>query len=136
MPGDNEGIGKELLAENGIECGRLSEDERERVCRMLTRDGARVRRMLRATVIAWALVVSFYIVFAFSHMHTTNPRVLHHPAVIVVFGGALWIAVFFTISFFVRWILFLIRSKSASIREIQATLGGIEEQLKKLSEKQ
>ena len=120
---DNKDLGKELLKSNGMEFGKISNEERQTLQRLVATDKARVRRMKWATGIAWGLVVICCIVGGlWERANPGRPVGLW----VVLLRALLVIAIVFTISL-------LVRSRAASNRQIQSTLMGIQEQLDRLS---
>ncbi len=120
---DNKDLGKELLKSNGMEFGKISNEERQTLQRLVATDKARVRRMKWATGIAWGLVVICFIVGGlWERANPGRPVGLW----VVLIKALLVIAIVFTISL-------LVRSRAASNRQIQSTLMQIQEQLERLS---
>ena len=120
---DNRNLGKELLKSNGMEFGKISQEERQKLQRLLARDKTRVRRMKWATGIAWgSLVICFIVAASWELSNPGRPVGLW----VVLLRALVWIAIFFTISL-------LVRSAAASNRRIQSTLMQIQAQLDRLS---
>ena len=134
---DERELGKELLKRNGIEPGELPENGRRELRRMVERDKKRAERMKWATVVAWSLLALLYIlagvlprilgILGVAPMFVTFAGEPHPWTVVLLFPIVVlfWVAVACTISF-------LIRSRSVSQREIQASLADIAEQLRQL----
>ncbi len=130
-----ENIRDELLKQNG----ESAEKMRELRDKILARDEARVARMKKLTIITWAIIVlslatAFFIRLLLPEIREPGFRsaVAYEPYARVFFAvvwGLTMIAVFFTISFYIR-------SRELGTRQIQARLAGIEEQLKRIAEKQ
>ncbi len=120
---DNKDLGKELLKSNGMEFGKISNEERQTLQRLVATDKARVRRMKWATALAWGLVVICFIVGGL--WERANPE---RPVGlwVVLIKALLVIAIVFTISL-------LVRSRAASNRQIQSSLMRIQEQLDHLN---
>ncbi len=135
---DSNDIGKKLLNQNGLGSGTLDDRQRDELRRLVALEKHRVKRMQWATIIAWGLAAIWFVCACIISRFEPEPSraVWTDSASAIVLLGLFWIAVVCTISFLIRGIIFLTRSRSATIRQIQATLAGIEEQLKKLSEKQ
>ncbi len=119
---DNKDLGKELLKSNGMEFGKISNEERQTLQRLVATDKARVRRMKWATGIAWGLVVIVMIVGGlWERANPGRPVGLW----VVLLRALLVIAIVFTISL-------LVRSRTASNRQIQSSLIRVQEQLDRL----
>ena len=120
---DNKNLGKKLLKSNGMEFGKVSQEEKQKLKRLVARDKARVQRMKWATGIAWGSVVICFIVGGlWERANPGGPVGLW----VVLLRALLVIAIVFTISL-------LVRSRAASNRQIQSTLMQIQEQLERLS---
>jgi len=117
----------ELLKQNGVSTDKAN-DLRDKI---LARDKARVARMRKLVVVAWALVAACPVAMAISHLLPLGPkleRVL--PALLIIpLEGLFLIAVIFTISLYVR-------SRTLTMHQIQSSLALIEEHLKKMSQKE
>ncbi|OHB67823.1 MAG: hypothetical protein A2Y77_01770 [Planctomycetes bacterium RBG_13_62_9] len=117
----------ELLKQNGVSTDKAN-DLRDKI---LARDKARVARMRKLVVVAWALVAACPVAMAISHLLPLEPkleRVL--PALLIIpLEGLFLIAVIFTISLYVR-------SRTLTMHQIQSSLALIEEHLKKMSQKE
>ena len=117
---------EELLNQNGAG-GQKPDDARNKI---LARDEARVTRLRKLVVVAWALVATCPVAMAISHLFPLEPqfeRVLT-PLLIIPLEGFLLIAIIFTISLYVR-------SRTLTMHQIQTSLALIEEHLKKMSQK-
>ncbi len=118
---------EELLAQNGG-AERKTDSLRNQI---LARDEARVARMRKLVIVAWALVAACPVAMLISHLFPLRPefeRVL--PAVLIIpLEGLFLIAVIFTISLYVR-------SRTLTMHQIQSSLALIEEHLKKMSQKE
>jgi hypothetical protein len=124
---DKKELRKELLSQNGMVSGRMSPVEKEELRRLLKRDQARVLRMKRATIIAWLLVPLFMLVGAGLSVIFAGPQGIGTTEAGIAAGWAMmYIAIFFTLSYF--W-----RSRSLGMRQIQATLRDIQEQLERIA---
>ncbi len=120
--GDNKDLGRELLKSNGMEFGKISNEERQALQRLVATDKARVRRMKWATGIAWGSVVICLIVAGlWERANPGRPVGLW----VVLIRALLLIAIVFTISL-------LVRSRAASNRQIQSSLIRVQEQLDRL----
>ncbi len=129
-------IRDELLKQNG-EDARKMQELREKI---LARDEARIARLKKLTILIWGLVV-----LGLAGALIIRPMLPNggHPDsqagayayqyLSRIFIGVMWglttIAAFFTVSFYIR-------SRSLTMRQIQARLTGIEEQLRRLSERE
>ncbi len=117
---------EELLNQNGAG-GRKTDDARNKI---LAREEARITRLRKLVVVAWALVAACPVVMVISHLFPLEPqfeRVLT-PLLIIPLEGLFLIAIIFTISLYVR-------SRTLTMHQIQASLALIEEHLKKMSQK-
>lgn len=116
---------KELLEQNGIQFGKLSDTEREGLRSMIAREKARVRRMKWAVILSWVLVAVAFVVMGFLEAFVFERPDYRIAAGAMLVQALLLVAIIFTISFYVRW-------RSASMREIQSTLANIQKQLEHL----
>lgn len=90
---------------------------------ILARDQARVKRMKTLTILAWlAFPISFIVVAALEALLDNNLIV---PVGIIVVQGLLLIAIFFTISLYVR-------SRTLTMNQIQSRLSDIENLLRQV----
>lgn len=117
----------ELLRQNGAD-PRQGEELRNQI---LAKDEAAVARMNRLMVYGWivvgaSLVIAGTVRLAFPDVLESYPVLV--PMFIVVWQALLLIAIFFTISSYVR-------SRTLTMHQIQASLALIEEHLKKMSQK-
>ena len=128
---EHEKLREELLKQNGMVSGRISLAERERICQMLARDQARVRRMKWATIIAWLLpALSLIVVVAIiGASGASDGDTIVGGIMIILFFATPCIAIIFTVFYFIR-------SRSLNSRQIHAKLADIEEQLKRISQNQ
>jgi hypothetical protein len=129
MPSDND-LSKELLRQNGIESGKISEQDRIKIYQLMAKDKVRLKRMKWATGIsAGLLLVSFIMVLVSDALWARG-----HPGFDEDF-----LSIFSTVTF----ILFLwcagslagktwLAGKHRS-QAIEARLAGIEEQLKRVT---
>jgi polyferredoxin len=122
-----ENLRDELLRQNG-ESAQKADELRDKI---LAQDEARVTRMRRLAKLMWVLVVvclvgAFMVRPLFPEAVELKPQLV--PLFITLFQGILLIAIIFTISFYIR-------SRTLAMRQIQARLAGIEEQLKRMTEK-
>jgi polyferredoxin len=122
-----ENLRDELLRQNG-ESAQKADEHRDKI---LAQDEARVTRMRRLAKLMWVLVVvclvgAFMVRPLFPEAVELKPQLV--PLFITLFQGILLIAIIFTISFYIR-------SRTLAMRQIQARLAGIEEQLKRMTEK-
>ncbi len=116
----------ELLAQNGG-AGQTGEGHRNAI---LARDEARVARMRKLVVVAWALVAACPVAMVISHLLPLRPELerVITPVLIIPLEGLLLIAVILTISLYIR-------SRTLTMHQIQVSLALIEEHLKKMSQK-
>ena len=121
---------EELLNQNGTSVQKDA-DLRDKV---LARDEAAVARMRKLTIYGWILVAGSLLVagvgrlvlyLSFPDLIVSNMR---WGPFIVVWQGLLLIAIFFTISLYVR-------SRTLTMHQIQSSLALIEEHLRKMSQK-
>jgi membrane protein YdbS with pleckstrin-like domain len=118
---------EELLGQIEQSPGSTSNINPKSAQEILARDTARVRRMKHVTVFSWLLaIVSFIVVGVIEAVPGFRVEWWTVSAIIAV-QALLLIAVIFTISLYVR-------SRSLNMRQIQATLSEIQEQLKKMSQ--
>ena len=118
---------EELLDQNGGGAPS-SHDLSDKV---LAKDRARVARMKRVTIYTWILVavsplVAGVVRLSFPDVLEFKPQLV--PLFITVWNGLVLIAVFFTISLYVR-------SRTLTMHQIQSSLALIEEHLRKMSQK-
>jgi hypothetical protein len=118
-------IRDELLKQNGGASG-TSPAVAEAI---LARDAARVRRLKRVTVASWIIFLLSLIAAGCIEAIARPPQDYFAPAAIIGVQGVLLIAVFLTIALYVR-------GRTLTMRQIQARLSGIEEQLRKLAQKE
>ncbi len=122
---NDKNLDEQLLRQNGIEPDRLSDEDHNNIKKMIATDKVRLKRLKRITIIAWIstiICIIMYFTLAFN-LPTFNLTYGAVPHTIL-----LWIAIGCTI-------LLYIRSRSAHMRQLQASLSNIEEQLKRLSKK-
>ena len=121
---------EELLNQNGTSVQKDA-DLRDKV---LARDEAAVARMRKLTIYGWILVAGSLLVagvgrlvlyLSFPDLIVSNMR---WGPFIVVWQALLLIAIFFTISLYVR-------SRTLTMHQIQSSLALIEEHLRKMSQK-
>ncbi len=117
----------ELLRQNGVD-PRQGEELRDRI---LARDEAGVARMKRLTVCAWivvgaSLIMAGIVRLSFPDVLESKPQLV--PLFITVWNGLLLIAIFFTLSLYVR-------SRTLTMHQIQSSLALIEEHLRRMSQK-
>ncbi len=119
---------EELLSQNGMASGWMSPEEKEKLRRLLKRDRARVTRMKWAAIIAWLLILLVPLVgAAISHIPVRLPFLQRVMDLGIVGGMAMiYIAIFFTINYFFR-------SRSLGMRQIQASLRDIQDQLDRMA---
>ncbi len=138
---DDKKIGNQLLRQNGCEPDQLSDTERKSIGFILARDKTRVKRLKWVAAISWIVAIIGYLasipfVMLMRSLSPSSPwqgatfiyvwvMAAIFPAVIVAFITA----VVCTISLYFR-------SRSVNIREVNAHLVKIEEQLKDLIEKE
>ncbi len=121
---------EELPRQNSV--GTQPEDElRDTV---LARDLARVTRLRKLTIGSWIVVAAGLVAAGVVRLVVPSPDIavdksLLVPTFIIVGQALLLIAIFFTISLYVR-------SRTLTMHQIQASLAPIEEHLKKMSQKE
>jgi len=141
-----------MAKENGIKEGLLKQMEksaagsarasRDLMDQIIPRDIARIRRLKWATIICWLLVLACFaipgVIELIKHIPGGilgfTPQMIellvpdyYLSAVAIVTPALLIIAVILTLSLYLRL-------RTLTMRQIQATLAGIEEQLKKMSQ--
>jgi len=117
----------ELLNQNG---GGTRKDH-DLCDKVLAKDRAQVARMKRLTIYTWILVAASLlgagiVRLSFPDVLEVKPQLV--PLFITVWNGLVLIAVFFTISLYVR-------SRTLTMHQIQSSLALIEEHLRKMSQK-
>ncbi len=117
----------ELLKQNGVGTQR-AEDLRDKI---LAKYQAQVTRMRRLVIFTWGLVAAslvgaFMVRVFFPEIVEFRPQL--QPLFITVFQPLLLLAIIFTISLYLR-------SRALTMHQIQARLAGIEEQLRKMAQK-
>ena len=128
----NANIGDELLKQMDNTPTETPGCKRSFMMRIIERDAAGVRRLKRIVIIFWLLVIISFIVAC---NYTLKVRGIESDLfymswllagiTVITFQAVFLIAVILTISLFVT-------SRSLTMRQIQARLTGIEEQLKKI----
>lgn len=118
---------EELLKQMEQNADKASNANQKLAQEILARDTARVRRMKRVTVFSWLLAIVAFIVVGISESTEGIEKAWWMPGATFVVPALLLIAVIFTISLYVR-------SRTLNLRQIQAKLASIEEQLKKMSQ--
>ena len=122
-------LSEELLKQNGTKPGEISHDERERIQRLIARDKARLRRTKWAAIISWLLLTFLYVLAAIIGVFGVKLRNSPiGPLEAMVIGTLVipCIAIYFTISYFLR-------SRSLTSRQMLASLSSIEEMLRRMS---
>lgn len=125
-------LSEELLRQNGIEAGKIPDAERKELQQMIAKDQAAVRRMKWATIVSWVLVPVVFIAALIFEASFSRSRVNLYERLpiievgIIVCYTQIIIAIVLTVSFFVR-------SRSASLRQIQASLSDIQQQLERVA---
>ncbi len=121
---------EELLKQNhvGTQAGGELRDK------VLAKDLARVARMRKLTICSWivvgtSLVAAGVVRVVLSFPDLAGGKSLLVPTFIIVWQALLLIAVFFTVSLYVR-------SRTLTMHQIQASLALIEEHLKKMSQRE
>ena len=125
---DNKDLGKELLKSNGMEYGKISQEERQKFRRLVARDKTRIQRMKWATVIAWGMLAVLWIYLFLVGQRSVSSRD-HDPVSFVwllLLPCLFLIAILFTVSLYIR-------HKTATHRQMQSALMHIQEQLDRLS---
>jgi hypothetical protein len=125
----------ELLKQNGAGAQKMQE-LRDKI---LARDEARVARLKKLTIFTWGVIVLGLVGALIVRPMLPNggrpdsPEAFTYQYLSSVFIALMWglttIAGVFTISLYIR-------SRALTMRQIQARLTGIEEQLRKLSDKE
>lgn len=118
---------EELLNQNHVGTQKSS-DLRNQV---LAKDRANVARMKWLTIFSWILLavsmaVAGVIELAFPDLFEEEP--MRNPVFIIVWQALFLLVIVFTVSLYVR-------SRTLTMRQIQASLALIEEHLKKMSQK-
>jgi hypothetical protein len=121
---------EELLSQNhvGTQPGDALRDK------VLAQDQARVVRMRKLTICSWIVVGTSLVAAGVVRVVVSSPDIamdksLLVPTFIIVWQALLLIAIFFTISLYVR-------SRTLTMHQIQSSLALIEEHLKKMSQKE
>ena len=112
------------MEKNGRNNSKTGADSIQQI---LLKDEARVKRMKKVTGFTWGLLVACLFVAAIAGLILGEEGACVVPVGITVFQVLLLLAVVFSISYYLR-------SRSLNMRKIQASLAGIEEQLKQLSQ--
>ena len=102
---DDKKLREELLKQNGIVPGRIPLREREQIWQMIAKDKARVRRMKWAAIITWLLVPLLLIVGGIAETLGANLPLRNIgmvEAVIVACQAIVFVAIIFTISYFMK----------------------------------
>ena len=120
---DNTNFRKELLQQNGMDSGEISQDEIQKIKRLAARDKTRVTRVKWATGIAWSLLVLCLLMIPAAWFIRIPDGI---EMAILLVPALFWIAVFFTVVLFIR-------ARAASTRQIQSSLVQIQAQLERLS---
>lgn len=102
---------------------------------IIARDTHRVRRLKLIVIISWSVVVGCFVIGAFlraregalSHDAGSDGISLWIPALLVALRPLALIAIFLTVSLYVR-------SRTLTLRKIQVRLANIEEHLKEMSQ--
>jgi len=129
----------ELLKQNGMEPGRLSEEEQKKLHRMVHLEKRRITRMKWATAISWILLALVFLLgrvlessgLVQSLSSVSGSKVPPTPYLPVLAYFLLWIAIICTVSLAIR----LYRLRGFRQQQILYTLARIEEHLKHLDEK-
>jgi len=129
MPENNE-IKEELLKQ----MDNNSHVNAKSAQKIIAQDMARVRRMKWVTASSWLLVVICFLVTGVIQCDVKNVdnnssylNMMRISLTILIFRALLLIAVFLTISLYIR-------SRTLTMHQIQARLAKIEEQLKRMSQ--
>ena len=122
-------LGEELLKQNGMESGTLSDEDRRKLNRRIALEKKRFRRMKWFTIVSWVLVgISFILLFAFRSHYL---KVLPGGLVVDVHNALALFATICTILMAIRYF----RLRAANMQQIQTTLADIQNQLKSLAKK-
>ena len=126
----------ELLKQNGLEPGRITCEEQEKLYRMIDLEKKRITRMKWATVLSWILLVVLYVLAAVLSIGQTlssvpSGKVPPTPYLPVIAIVLWWIAILCTASLVVR----IFRLRGFRQQQILETLAKVEEHLKHLDEK-
>lgn len=122
---------EELLKQMDKKSNKTSGANMKSAQEIIARDMARVKRMKWVTILSWLLVAICFIVIWIakeSQWYTFESRWWLGAAVMIL-RALLLVAIIFTISLYVR-------SRTLSMRQIQARLSNIESLLKRMSEGQ
>ena len=118
---------EELLKQRDQNHGGSPDDFQGSIRAIMAKDTARVRRLKRATVISWILLAAAAVATGIIGVFTGFREEAWLIGTILGVQALLIIAVSCTF-------VLSIRSRTLRMKQIQATLSGIPEQLKKLSE--
>ncbi|HUT30622.1 MAG TPA: hypothetical protein VMX13_12580 [Sedimentisphaerales bacterium] len=123
---------KELLGQMGTASEGKREESAELAQKIIEKEEARIRRTKWETVIAWGLVVICFIIGAVverlrMRQYFNEMELIWSHCLPMILRGLLLIAVVFTV-------LLYTRSRSLTIRQIQARLADIEALIKKMAE--
>ena len=120
-------IREELLGQMEKNTGGASYVGPKLAHEIIAKDMARVARLKSVTVFSWLLVIASFIVVGIIAAVSRSHNEWWIPGAIIVVQALLLIAVSLTISLYAR-------SRTLNLRQIQATLSDIQEQLKKMSQ--
>ena len=133
---------KELLKQNGIEYGKLSEKDQNGISRIIDRDKKRLWRMTLMVKIYWIVIaVVLLLMAAFGYFSQTQNGLASVSSagkpipsfVLIIIAVLFYVFVPYTIFCSIRLYMF---SRSVDSRQIQLKLEQIEEQLRQMSEKE
>ena len=122
---ENSKMREELLKQADENSAKMAGDNKKSIEQILARDAARVKRMKWISVCVWVLVANVFIIgglFESGFLHTGFVRI---GGIVVILRALLFLAIIFTVSFFVR-------SRSLQMKKIQQRLSEIEKLLQKL----
>lgn len=120
----NNDIHEELLKQMDQNSGSTERSNKKSIEKILARDAARVKRMKWVTACTWLLLVALYILGFIIGIEPSYQKTILVNVVLLI-PALFLIAVFFTVSLYIRW-------RSLNTRQIQQRLSEIEKLLRKL----
>ncbi|MHC4475177.1 MAG: hypothetical protein ACYTEL_06015 [Planctomycetota bacterium] len=125
-------IKEELLRQMAENCDEVWDAGKKSVQEIIAKEKARIRRTKWETIIAWVLVAVCFITSAVvehlrMYQYFTETELIWSYCLPMILRALLPIAVIFTV-------LLYTRSRTLTMRQIQARLSSIETALKKMSE--
>ena len=136
MEKDNK-LGKNLLKQNGIEPGKVSDEDLKKIHREVTKERSRVKRMKWIILVVLAIWLGSYIICAIMEISTGRDIVSsRHGSVFfpIVYIGFYLLLLCVAIYFLHKYLLST-KTNSANQAEIQKHLANIEERLRELNKK-